>query len=422
MSRDLCPLGELPPLGEVPTHMHASVIRPERFNPEHPGNAFQPEVIAVPEIGPTEVLVAVMAAGVNYNNVWAARGIPLNVVKEHERRGDKTGFHVGGSDASGVVYKVGSAVPNVEVGDHVVISCGSWDPNDPKLSPGVDPMFVPSFVIWGFGTNFGSFAQFAKVQAHQCLPKAPHLSWEEAAAPTLVGATAYRMLTNWPPHDVREGDVVLIWGGSGGLGSMAIQLVRHFGGVPIAVVSSDERGAFCLKLGAKGFINRKNPRFTHWGRMPDWDSEDYGRWYRGVAAFNGETQRIIQGVIGERRAPRIVFEHSAQDTIPTSIVVAEEGGMVVICAGTTGYNLDVDARYLWDLQKRLQGSHFANGEQARAFNQLVVNKRIDPCLGQVFTFDQVGAAHQLMYEGKHLPGKMVLLVGADRQGQGKTSS
>src|SRR5262249_54335263 len=154
-----------------------------------------------------------------------------------------------------------------------------------------------------------------------CMPKAKHLTWEDAAAPTLVGATAYRMLTNWPPHTVKKGDVVLVWGGSGGLGSMAIQLVRHFGGVPIAVVSNEERGEYCVRLGAAAYINRKTPRFTQWGRMPDWDSADYARWYRGVAAFNGELQRTVQGVIGERKAPRIVFEHSAQDTIPTSIVV-----------------------------------------------------------------------------------------------------
>ncbi len=419
VSLDLYPIGEVPPLGEVPAQMYASVIRPERFNQDQPKEAFKIEAVAVPEIGPSEVLVVVMAAGVNYNNVWAARGIPFNVVKAHERRGDDSGFHIGGSDASGIVYKVGEAVYDLKVGDRVVISCGMWDPNDPDLVPGGDPMFASSFRIWGFGSNFGSFAQFTKVQSHQCMPKATHLTWEEAAAPTLVGATAYRMLTNWPPNEVKEGNVVLVWGGAGGLGTMAIQIVSHFGGVPIAVVSSEERGEYCMTLGAKGFINRKSSKFTHWGRMPDWDSSEYGKWVRGVAAFNGELQRIVQGVVGERRPPRIVFEHSAQDTIPTSIVVVEEGGMVVICAGTSGYNLDVDARYLWDFQKRLQGSHFANGEQAIAFNQLVVDGEIQPCLGQVFDFEQVGDAHQLMYKGRHQPGKMVILVGADREGMGR---
>ncbi len=420
MSLELYPIGELPPVGEVPAQMHASLILEKRFNQDQPGKAFETEIVDVPPIGSSEVLVAVMAAGVNYNNIWAARGIPLNVIKQHARRWrDESEFHIGGSDASGIVYKVGEEVHDVKVGDRVVVHCGIWDPNDPELQPDGDPMFAPSFTIWGFGSNYGSFAQFTKVQEHQCMPKAAHLTWEEAAAPTLVGATAYRMLTHWTPNKVKEGDVVLVWGGAGGLGTMAIQIASHFGGVPIAVVSSEERGEYCMKLGAKGFINRKNSKYTHWGRMPDWDSGEYSKWVRGVAAFNGDLLRIIQGVVGERRPPRIVFEHSAQDTMPTSIVVAAEDGMVVICAGTSGYNLDVDARYLWDFQKRLQGSHFANGEQAIAFNQLMVDGEIEPCLGQVFGFEQVGEAHQLMYEGKHQPGKMVILVGAEREGLGR---
>jgi crotonyl-CoA carboxylase/reductase len=96
--------------------------------------------------------------------------------------------------------------------------------------------------------------------------------------------------------------------------------------------------------------------------------------------------------------------------------MVENGGMVVICAGTSGYNADVDLRYLWMRQKRLQGSHFANDEQAYAFNQLVVEGKIDPCLSRVFPFDEVGDCHQLMYEGKNPDGNMAILVGAPRQG------
>src|SRR3546814_7905439 len=55
------------------------------------------------------------------------------------------------------------------------------------------PMFGISFRIWGYESNWGSFAQFTKVQGHQCMPKASHLTWEAAAAPTLVGSTAYRI-------------------------------------------------------------------------------------------------------------------------------------------------------------------------------------------------------------------------------------
>jgi crotonyl-CoA carboxylase/reductase len=339
-------------------------------------------------------------------------GVPVDVISIQQRDGDPSDFHIGGSDASGIVWAVGSEVRNVQVGDHVVIHCGYWDENDPYIKAGGDPIMAPSARIWGYETNWGSFAQFCKVQAHQCMPKAPHLTWEEAAAPTLVGATAYRMLLGWPPHTVQPGDVVLVWGGAGGLGSMGIQITKAFGGIPVAVVSSDEKFAFCQRLGAKGCINRK--KFNHWGMMPHWtDREAYDRWLEGVRAFG----RAIWDVLGERRNPRIVFEHPGEDTIPTSIFVCDTGGMVVICAGTTGYNGVVDLRYLWMRQKRLQGSHFANDEQAYAFNQMVMEGKIDPCLAsRLFKFEEIGLAHQLMYENRHPEGNMVALVGAPRPG------
>jgi len=408
--KDVYEIGETPAIGTVPRQMYAQVIRPERFG--EPAQAFQIEKVDVPaDLKPNEALVCVMAAGINFNNVWAARGVPVNVIKAREREGDTTGFHIGGSDASGIVYAVGSAVTNVKVGDRVVIHCGWWDEDDPFVKAGNDPMFSPSFKIWGYETNWGSFAQFTKVQAHQCLPKAPHLTWEEAAAPTLVGATAYRMLRAWPPHTVQQGDVVLVWGGSGGLGSMAIQIVREFGGIPVAVVSSADKFEFCRRIGARGCINRKE--FDHWGMLPHWtDTEAFAKWTQGARAFGGK----LWEVLGERRSPRIVFEHPGEDTIPTSIFVCDTGGMVVICAGTSGFNATVDLRYLWTRQKRLQGSHFANDEQAAAFNQMVLDGKIDPCLGETYTFDQIPLCHQLMSEGKQPPGVMAALVGAPRPG------
>ena len=145
-----------------------------------------------------------MAAGVNFNNVWAALGSPVDVIGARQKaKYDHSDFHIGGSDASGIVYATGHDVHNVKVGDRVVIHCGVWDRHCHAVRNGDDPMYDPSFKIWGYETNWGSFAQFARVQAHQCMPKASHLTWEEAAGPTLVGATAYRMLMGWSPHVVR---------------------------------------------------------------------------------------------------------------------------------------------------------------------------------------------------------------------------
>jgi crotonyl-CoA carboxylase/reductase len=405
VARDVYQIGEIPPLGEIPRRMQAQVIRPERFG--EPNDAFQVEVIDVPEVGPDDALVLVMAAGINYNNVWAARGVPVDVTKVHGKLGEPDDFHIGGSDASGIVYAVGQNVTNVAVGDHVVIHCGQWDREADDLA---DPMFHPSFRIWGYESNWGSFAQFTKVQAHQCLPKAPQLTWEAAAAPTLVGATAYRMLHGWPPNVVQEGDPVLVWGGAGGLGSMAIQIVRELGGRAVAVVSSEDKAEFCRKLGAVGVIDRRE--FDHWGVPPYWEDPAYAGWLEGAKAFG----KAFFDALGEKRAPRIVFEHPGQDTVPTSMFVCDTGGMVVICAGTTGYHAVSDLRYLWMRQKRLQGSHFANDEQSLAFNTMVMDGRVDPCLSRTFSFEDISTAHQLMSENAHPEGNMAALVSAPREG------
>jgi crotonyl-CoA carboxylase/reductase len=111
-----------------------------------------------------------------------------------------------------------------------------------------------------------------------------------------------------------------------------------------------------------------------------------------------------------------VFEHPGEATAPTSIFMCDTGGMVVICAGTTGYSAVADLRYLWMRQKRFQGSHFANDEQSEAFNRLVLDGRIDPCLSRTFAFDEIGQAHQLMSRNEHPEGNMAVLVSAPREG------
>ena len=406
------PIGTLPPLGVVPDTMYAQVVRADRFG--DPRTAFRIEEVEVPPLEPREVLIASMAAGINYNNVWAARGIPIDVIAIRQKMGEPYDFHIGGSDVSGIVYAVGSEVTDVAIGDEVVTHHGWWAPDDPLVLAGKDPMLAASAAIWGYNTNFGSFGQFCVAQDHQVMPKAPHLTWEEAAAPSLVGTTAYRMLFGWAGNELREGDVVLVWGGSGGLGSQAIQLATIHGARAVAVVSSEERGEYCKSLGAVGYINRND--FDHWGVPPHWsDGPGQKEWTAAARAFG----KAIWDALGDRRSPNIVFEHPGELTIPTSGFVCESGGMVVICAGTTGFSASVDLRHHWVRQKRLQGSHGTNDDQARAYNDLVIAGKIDPCLGDVYSFEDIGAAHAGMEEGDANLGNRVALVGAPETGLGR---
>jgi crotonyl-CoA carboxylase/reductase len=402
-------LGDVPELGVVPSKMLAQVIRAERFG--EPRDAFHLEAVEVPALGPHEVLVYVMAAGVNYNNVWAAMGIPVDVIKARQKKGEREAFHIGGSDASGVVWATGAEVTGVQIGDEVVVHCGMWDADDPWVVAGKDPMFAPSQKIWGYESNWGSFAQYCKVQDHQCLPKPAHLTWEQAASYMLVGATAYRMLHGWAPNVVAAGDPILVWGGAGGLGSMAIQIARAAGARPVVVVSGDSKNEFCTRLGAVGVIDRR--KFEHWGKLPRWsDDIEYSLWLKGAREFGGAFWKAL----GEKKNPTIVFEHPGETTLPTSCFMCETGGMIVICAGTTGYNATLDLRYHWMRQKRLQGSHFANDDQARGVNDLVIAGKVDPCMSRVFAFAETAECHQLMRDNLHPSGNMAILVNAPRPG------
>jgi len=392
--------------GSLPATMPAWVIREDRFG--EPIDAMQLEDIAPPEPGPFEVIVRTMAAGVNFNNVWAARAEPLSVF----RYGDhpETGHHIGGSDASGIVWKVGEGVTRWKVGDEVVVHCNQASYEDPEVH-GLDPLAAPSQRIWAYETTWGSFAQYCKVQAQQLLPKPKNLSWAEAASYGLTYFTAYRMLMD--RAKIQAGDKVLIWGAAGGLGVFATQLCAMAGAKSVGVVSSAEKGALLEQLGATGWIDRND--FKGMMRTGTEDKEQETARFKESRRFCKQVEEILGG------APDIVFEHVGQATFPTSVLCVKPFGKVVICGATSGYNLDFDVRYLWMRQKEIIGSHFANAWEATRANALIETGRIKPVLWRTMGFDGIAEAHQLMSDNKHL-GKIAVLVGAETEDEGRDST
>ena len=394
--KDLYEMGDIPPMGYVPRQMYAWAIRKERHG--EPDTAMQLEVVNVPKLDSHEVLVLVMAAGVNYNGVWASLGKPISPFDGHGQP-----FHIAGSDASGIVWAVGEKVTRWKVGYEVVIHCNQDDGDDEHCNGG-DPMYSDSQRIWGYETPDGSFAQFTNVQAQQLMPRPRHLTWEESACYTLTLATAYRMLFGHEPHDLKPGQNVLVWGASGGLGSYAIQLINTAGANAIGVISDESKRDFVMGLGAKGVLNRKD--FNCWGQLPTVNTPEYADWFKEARKFG----KAIWDITGKGVNVDMVFEHPGESTFPVSTFVVKKGGMVVICAGTTGYNLTFDVRYMWMHQKRLQGSHFAHLKQAAAANQLMVERRLDPCMSEVFTWRELPEAHMKMMRNEHKPGNMSVLV------------
>jgi crotonyl-CoA reductase len=363
-----------------------------------PRKALHVEEVPTPELGPGEALVAVMASAINYNTVWTSIFEPLPTfsflrrygkTSELARRHDLP-YHVVGSDAAGVVLRVGSGVSKWRPGDEVVAHCLSVELEDP---PGHDDtMLDPQQRIWGFETNFGGLAELAVVKSNQLMPKPPHLSWEEAASPGLVNSTAYRQLVSHHGARMKQGDVVLIWGASGGLGGYATQLALNGGAIPVCVVSSPEKADLCRRMGADLVIDRSAEGFRFW---KDEQTPDPREWRRF-----GERVRSLTG--GED--PDIVLEHPGRETFGASVYVAKRGGVIVTCASTSGFMHQYDNRYLWMHLKRIVGSHFANYREAWEANRLVALGRIHPTVSRTYALEQTGQAayevHRNAHQGK----------------------
>src|SRR5881296_2600956 len=383
--------------GELPDSMAAWVIRQEREG--EPEQAFQVEEIEVPEPGAFEVIVRVMAAGVNFNNVWAALGKPVSVFGYGDH--PEFGHHIGGSDASGIVWKVGPGVTRWKPGDEVIIHCNQASYEDPEVH-GLDPLAAPSQKIWGYETSWGSFAQFTKVQAQQLLRKPRHLDWLSAASYGLTYFTAYRMLVH--QAEVTAGDHVLIWGAAGGLGVFAVQICKMLGANPIAIVGGKDKVDLVKSLGASAFIDRNDYADLMY-KPPETPERNKAR-MEACKRFGKRVRELTGG-----KDVDVVFEHVGQQTFPTSVFLAKKFGKIVICGATTGFSLEFDVRHLWMRQKQILGSHFANAYQAERANQLVHEGKIRPVLDQVFPFEQTARAHALMAANKH-KGKMGIAVQA----------
>jgi crotonyl-CoA reductase len=367
--------------------------------------------VPLPELGPGEALVAVMASAINYNTVWSSIFEPVSTfgfLKRYAKLSPLAArhdlpYHILGSDLAGVVLRTGPGVHLWKPGDEVVAHCLSVELEDSAGHN--DTMLDPEQRIWGFETNFGGLAEVALVKSNQLLPKPKHLTWEEAASPGLVNSTAYRQLVSGNGAGMKQGDTVLIWGASGGLGSYATQYALNGGAIPICVVSSEEKAEICRKMGAELIIDRRAEGFKFW---KDDTTQDPKEWLR----FGKRIRELTGG-----EDPDIVFEHPGRETFGASVFVTRKGGTIVTCASTSGYMHEYDNRYLWMNLKRIVGSHFANYREAFESNRLVDKGMIHPTLSQVFPLEQTGEAALQVHRNLH-QGKVGVLVLAPEEGLG----
>lgn len=368
--------------------------------------------VATPELAPDEVYVAVMASSINFNTVWTSIFEPLptfGFLKRLAREGrwgarHDLDYHVVGSDGSGVVIRVGSAVRNWNPGDRVTLHCNYVDSQDPTAHN--DSMKAANQRIWGFETNFGGLADLAVVKANQLMPKPTHLSWEESAVNALCASTSYRMLVSNNATTMKQGDIVLIWGATGGLGSYATQLVLNGGGIPVGVVSSPEKAQLLKQMGCEAVIDRRAENYQFWA---DEHNQDEAEWRR----FG----KRIRDLVGED--PDIVFEHPGRQTMGASVFAAKRGGTIVTCAATSGYMIEYDNRHLWMKLKQIVSSHFANYGEAWLMNRLIDRGAIQPALSATFDLDHSGEAATLVHKNQH-EGKLGIRCLSPEDGLGIT--
>jgi crotonyl-CoA reductase len=376
-----------------------------------PRESLHVEEVPTPEPGPGEALIAVMASAINYNTVWTAIFEPVSTFSFLERYGRLSPltrrhdlpYQVIGSDAAGVVLRTGPGVTRWKAGDEVVAHCLSVELEDPAGHD--DTLLDPQQRIWGFETNFGGLAELALVKANQLMAKPAHLTWEEAAAPGLVNSTAYRQLISKHGADVKAGDVVLIWGASGGLGSYATQLALVAGAIPVCVVSSAAKADVVRAMGAEHVIDRAAEGYAFWKDEATPDPSEWQRFGRRIRDLTG----------GED--PDIVFEHPGRETFGASVYVARRGGTVVTCASTSGFLHVYDNRYLWMSVKRIIGSHFANYRESYEANRLIAKGRIHPTLSRVYPLEETGQAAYDVHRNLH-QGKVGVLCLAPAEGLG----
>jgi crotonyl-CoA reductase len=399
--------------GVVVRESDAEMFSGRATRDKDPRESLSVQDVPTPEPGPGEALVAVMASAVNYNTVWTSIFEPVSTFGFLRRYGRTSPlakrhdlpYHVVGSDLAGVVLRAGPGVHVWKPGDQVVAHCLSVELERPEGHD--DTMLDPEQRIWGFETNFGGLAELALVKANQLMPKAAHLSWEEAACPGLVNSTAYRQLISHHGAQMKLGDTVLIWGASGGLGSYATQLALRGGATPVCVVSSPAKAEICRRMGAELIIDRAAEGYRFW---KDEQTQDPAEWRR----FGARIRELTGGTDVD-----IVFEHPGRETFGASVYVARRGGTVVTCASTSGFRHEYDNRYLWMNLKRIIGSHFANYREAWEANRLVGRGLVHPTLSKTYSMQQAGQAAYDVHRNLH-QGKVGVLCLAPEAGLGVT--
>lgn len=339
-----------------------AVIVSQHGGPEVLGAAEMPQ----PAIGDRDVLVRVRACALNHLDLWVRTGLPgRHVVLPH----------IPGSDISGEVAKIGSAVGNVKLGERVLlapgVSCGQCE----QCIAGRDN-FCADYVLFGRQIH-GGYAEFVRSPSVNVIPIPGSLSFEEAAAVPLVFLTAWHMLVG--RAQLRPAEDVLVIAAGSGVGSAAIQIAKVAGARVIATAGSEPKLAKAKELGADDTL-------LHTGE------------------FAREVKRLTGG-----RGVDVVFEHVGAATWDQSIFSMKTGGRLVTCGATTGFESKININYVFGRQLSILGSFMGQKSELFAALELFKRGRLKPVIDTVMPLARAADAHRRL-ENREQFGKIVLRV------------
>lgn len=330
-------------------------------------DVLQVEDVAEPRPGPDEVVLKVLAAGLNHLDIWVRKGRPGVPLK---------GQYTLGSDAVGIVAEAGQNVRSPKVGDEVVINPGLSCGHCEACARGQQSECA-SFGIMGLSRP-GTFAERVVVPACNLYAKSPHLGHEEAAVLPLACVTAYRMLIT--RARAKAGESVLIHGIGGGAALYALQLARLAGLDAIVTSSSDEKLARAVSLGAGHTIN-------------------YAR--EDVA----ERVKDITGGCGVD----IAVDSVGAATWPIDFAAVRKGGRIVLCGVTTGPIAETNLQAIYWNQLTILGSTMGSAEDFRNMIRTVTVSGLRPVVDEVFPLERVREAMAKMEAGRQF-GKIALRI------------
>lgn len=325
------------------------------------------EEAPTPAAGPIDILLRIEAAALNHLDIWVRSGarqrnIPLP--------------HIPGSDASGVVAEVGSAVNFLKQGDHVLISPGISCGHCAACIGGRDNMCSEYRVL---GTmEDGTYAEFVKIPAVNAVPIPEGMDFVQAAAVPLVFLTAWHMLVTLAK--LQAGETVLVQGAGSGVGSAALQIARLLGARVITTAGSDEKLEKAKELGADELINYRE------------------------CDFEEEVRRVTL-----KEGVDVVFEHIGGEVFEKSIKVLKRGGRLVTCGATTEYSANIDLRYVYSRHLAIFGSWMGTKKELIDVLKFFPENKLRPVVDSVFPLSEAAEAHRKMEERKQF-GKIVLKI------------